>query len=234
MLPSRDEALWDCACECALRRVHRDCKHKFDSDACNRCSYYIKQYGDFSPTDARLYMMEAMKFAYMDKGDNTMRLICAAIVIGFIAFAVHAITTVNARIEQNRVAAGLAAPARTVNYKQEDQRDNIKDALLYTSDKLSIHTDVNKDGLVNCIDAAVLFYGRYPDKSKVAIESNFHPDGRMQHLFNVVMVNGVWRAVEPQAYWKGHASYWMKDIWGDAYDNRYNADETEVYRRYVK
>jgi len=235
MLPSRDGALWDCACECALRRiVYHDCKHKFDSDACNRCDVYIKHYGDFSPTDARLYMMEAGKFAYMNKEDKITRWLCASIIIGFFAFVVHAWITVDARIEQNRVAAGLAAPAKTINYKQEDQRDNIKDALLYTKDKLSAHTDVNKDGLVNCIDAAVLFYGRYPDKSKVAIESNFHPDGKMQHLFNVVLVNGVWRAVEPQAYWKGHASYWMKDLWGDAYDNRYNVDETERYRGYVK
>ena len=30
-------------------------------------------------------------------------------------------------------------------------------------------TDVNGDGLHNCIDAAVLFYQYYPDKSKVTI-----------------------------------------------------------------
>jgi len=81
MLPSREEA---------LRRMHRDCKHKFDSDACNKCSLYIKHYGNFSPTDARLYMMEAGKFAYMDKADRRVWWIIGGMFAAFIALVAYA------------------------------------------------------------------------------------------------------------------------------------------------
>jgi len=232
MLPSREEALWDCACECALRRiVHHDCKHKFDSDACNRCDVYIKHYGNFSPTDARLYMMEAGKFAYMSRSDRRVWwgigfMFAAAIAI--VAWANIQMDRKYAARQQQREVAEL------VHNAPVNSSSAVSDTLAYTKQRLEAKVDVNHDGLVNCIDAAVIFYGKYPYKQDVTIESNFHPDGRMSHLFNVVKINGVWRAVEPQAYWKGHASYWMKDVWGDAYDNRYNVDKTEQYRRYVK
>jgi len=234
MLPSRDEALWDCACECALRRVHHDCKHKFDSDACNRCNFYIKQYGDFSPTDARLYMMEAMKFAYMDRSDRRVWWGIGLMFAAAIALIVYAGIWEDRRLAKVHAEMGLSSPRAVAVTTKDKAQAAISSTLTYTQQQLNNKVDVNHDGLVNCIDAAVIFYGKYPYKQDVTIESNFHPDGRMSHLFNVVRINGVWRAVEPQAYWKGHASYWMKDIWGDAYDNRYNADETEVYRRYVK
>jgi len=234
MLPSRDEALWDCACECALRRQDRACKHRFGSMACNSCDVYIKQYGDFSPQDAKLYMMEAGKFAYSLKSDHRRYYIVFGMIAALIALVLFANAQERKRvareqevfsISQTLTAKGIPSSATVYPY--------ITDALIYTEQQLSNKVDVNGDGLTNCIDAAVLFYGHYPYKQDVTIESNFHPDGRMSHLFNVVRVNGAWRAVEPQAYWKGHASYWMKDVWGDAYDNRYNVDETEKYKKYV-
>jgi hypothetical protein len=61
--------------------------------------------------------------------------------------------------------------------------------------------DVNGDGLTNCIDAAVLFYKYWPgDKNEVCIEVNDNDNTGIHHAFNCVIVNGVWRAIEPQAY----------------------------------
>jgi hypothetical protein len=96
--------------------------------------------------------------------------------------------------------------------------------------------DVNHDMLVNCIDAALLFYQYYPDKSKVCIELNYNTTTKFNHLFNCVLVDGIWRAIEPQtyAYVTGRKSYWMKDIWGDKYDKQYNKDVTASYVRFVK
>ena len=69
--------------------------------------------------------------------------------------------------------------------------------------------DVNGDGLHNCIDAAVLFYQYYPNKNKVCIEINRNPKTGMYHLFNCVFTDGVWKAIEPQAYANNHSNYFM-------------------------
>ena len=93
--------------------------------------------------------------------------------------------------------------------------------------------DVNGDGKHNCIDAAVLFYQFYPDKSKVCIEVNRNPKTGMNHLFNCVFTDGVWKAIEPQAYASNHSNYFMWAAWGSQYDNSYNQDVTSEYLRYV-
>jgi hypothetical protein len=95
-------------------------------------------------------------------------------------------------------------------------------------------TDVNGDGLHNCIDAAVLFYQYYPNKSKVCIEVNINPNTEMNHLFNCVFTDGVWRAIEPQAYANNHSNYLMWAVWENKYDVKYNRDATDEYKRYVK
>ena len=95
-------------------------------------------------------------------------------------------------------------------------------------------TDVNKDGLYNCIDAAVLFYKYYPDKSKVCIEINVNPKTDMNHLFNCVFTDGVWKAVEPQSYYCNRSNYWMGAFWGNQYDKIHNRDETQKWKVYAK
>jgi len=95
-------------------------------------------------------------------------------------------------------------------------------------------TDVNGDGLHNCIDAAVLFYQYYPDKSKVSIEVNRNPNTKMNHLFNCVFTDGVWKAIEPQAYASKYSNYLMWAVWGNEYINTYNRDVTDEYKRYVR
>ncbi|MDR1839642.1 MAG: hypothetical protein LBQ93_08705 [Treponema sp.] len=95
-------------------------------------------------------------------------------------------------------------------------------------------TDVNGDGKNNCIDAAVLFYQYYPDKSKVCIELNVNPKTGMNHLFNCVFTEGVWKAIEPQSYANKHTNYLMWAVWGSQYDNSLNRDVTSDYIRYVK
>ena len=90
------------------------------------------------------------------------------------------------------------------------------------------------DGLVNCIDAALVFYKVYPNKNNVKIISNQHPDGRLNHMFNAVYIDGNWHYIEPQSAYKKHRKYWMGNVWGDRYDRKYNRDVTEEYRRYLK
>jgi hypothetical protein len=110
---------------------------------------------------------------------------------------------------------------------------NIDQTLRIVAEKWK-KTDVNKDGLYNCIDAAVLFYKHYPDKSKVCIEVNYNPDTGMNHAFNCVFTDGVWKAIEPQSYYTKHSNYLMWAVWGSEYNNKYNRDETEKYKVYAK
>ena len=95
-------------------------------------------------------------------------------------------------------------------------------------------TDANRDGLYNCVDAAILFYQYYPDKGKVCIEANNNQKTGMNHLFNCVFTDGVWKAIEPQAYANNFSNYLMWSVWGDKYDNSYNRDVTSEYLKYVK
>ncbi|MCL2208965.1 MAG: hypothetical protein FWC19_10115 [Treponema sp.] len=113
------------------------------------------------------------------------------------------------------------------------QHANVEQTLHIVAEKWK-STDVNRDGLYNCIDAAVLFYQYYPDRSKVSIIINVNPKTGMNHLFNAVLINGSWIAIEPQAYATNHRSYWMKDIWGNQYDNSYNSVALDTYSRYVR
>ena len=86
---------------------------------------------------------------------------------------------------------------------------NIDQTLRIVADKLRQKVDVDRDGKTNCIDAAVTFYKYYPDKSKVCIEINFNPKTGMNHLFNCVFTDGVWKAIEPQSYFTNHTNYFM-------------------------
>lgn len=94
--------------------------------------------------------------------------------------------------------------------------------------------DVNNDGLSNCIDAAILFYQYFPDKSKVCILVNKNEAQHFHHMFNAVLIDGVWRAIEPQAYWKNHVDYFMRAVWGNQYDHTLNRDVTAEFSKFVR
>jgi hypothetical protein len=92
--------------------------------------------------------------------------------------------------------------------------------------------DVNKDGLVNCIDYAVVFWELFPDKHAITISYNENVGG-VAHLFNVVYTSGRWRAVEPQAGRHKDRGFWMRDYWGSRYSPSENIDYTHHWKRYA-
>ena len=115
----------------------------------------------------------------------------------------------------------------------DSQHANIDSTLRIVAEKWK-KTDVNRDSLHNCIDAAVLFYKYYPDKNKVCIEINVNAKTGMNHLFNCVFTEGVWKAIEPQAYALNHKNYYMWSVWGNKYDNKHNRDVTEIWKIYAR
>jgi len=132
----------------------------------------------------------------------------------------------------NAVRASERASS-TPAIRNSSEHVNIDRTLRLVAEKWK-STDVNGDGLYNCIDAAVLFYQHYPDKSKVCIEVNRNSKTDMHHLFNCVFTDGVWKAIEPQAYANNYSNYFMWSVWGNQYDNAYNRDVTSDYVKYVK
>ena len=111
---------------------------------------------------------------------------------------------------------------------------DIQDTLNIVAAYMRRGVDVNKDGVTNCVDASIVFYRYYPRKNEVIITTNRNAATDFYHAFVVVLVNGVWRGVEPQAVFAGHSSYWMFDVWDERYDYTLNRTATRQYLPYVE
>jgi hypothetical protein len=219
--------------ECALQRQTKGCKAKFGSATCCHCKYYIASYVNAEPRHINLFMMEAEREVAIKlhtvKHNNTMAAAPVLVVLAFVALLV--VVWIRNERMADRIYKEKHGSPTTALTKQDD--------VWITMEKVAVEmrrkVDVNHDGLTNCIDAAILFYQYFPDKSRVTIELNYNPTTNMNHLFNCVLVNGFWRAIEPQARFKGWSqSYWMADVWGKEYDRQYNFDETDKWKKYAK
>ena len=232
--PSFSSTLYDTATECALRRQNRSCRNRFGSEACETCRLNIANYINADPRQVDLFMLQAETRANAVKSVGTTHRFVFALIIGIsLFFAWKGYTAEQARIERGRLRSiASTAQAQPTRPAPANIHVDIDRTLRRVEADLRKKVDVNRDGLINCIDAAVLFYQYFPDKSKVTISVN--RNGSFHHLFNVVNVNGTWRAVEPQAYWRNHSSYWMRDVWGKEYDSSFNRVVTDDYRRFVK
>lgn len=98
--------------------------------------------------------------------------------------------------------------------------------------------DLNYDGKVSSIDAAIAFYNNYPDKGACTIWCN----AKMNYVFNAVKVNSQWITVDPMAFilWPDNlVMYTMEALSSDleeydGYDPAYNYDAWYKYGRYCK
>ena len=192
--------------------------------ACNGCKFNVAEYGNFDPQQVKLFMLQAeTRASALHTSSKSHRIFFLAAII----FCLW--SGVTDRIANDRRAARYSMPQNIVN-----PVDDTQVTLNIVADQLRRGIDVNRDGLINCIDAAVLFYQHYPNKDNVTISVNDNPNTGMHHLFNVVLVDGVWRAIEPQAVFNGNRSYFMKDVWGSQYDASLNRVVTNQYKRYVR
>jgi len=93
--PTRDKAVWECALECALRRLkYKDCDKRFGSFACNDCRYYIKKYIDINvdPASIDLYMLQAEKEAceaVLDRKNRRVGWLVALVLIALTIFGFY-------------------------------------------------------------------------------------------------------------------------------------------------
>jgi hypothetical protein len=84
--------------------------------------------------------------------------------------------------------------------------------------------DMNRDGLINCIDYSITFRNLYGSKAKLIINRSYVHD--MNHMF--VIVEGL--HIEPQG---DENWYMMGQVWGVRYDEYCNKDVTKVWGQYI-
>jgi hypothetical protein len=115
----------------------------------------------------------------------------------------------------------------------------IEDTLWIVARYIDGGRDMTGNGKSNCEDAAILFYMYFPLKENVMIYANDNPNTGMSHAFNLVFIDGNWRAVEPMAYragfgWAERRTFFMRDIWGSVYDPAFNFNAWSDYGRFVR
>jgi len=197
--------------------------------ACLACRYNIAAYVNADPRQIQLFMLQCE----LDASELKLRAqppwLAIFFLLGVIGLLVFGHYKANQRYKQFIRAN---PPTRTL--KQVLPEDEVWATMKKVTIALNKRTDVNSDGKINCIDASVLFYQYFPDKNRVCIEVNYNPKTKWHHAFNCVKIDGVWRAIEPQAHLIQGSSYWMRDIWPNDYDVKNNQDQTEKYKVYVK
>jgi len=241
-------AVFNVAQDCSMRRIRGRCREKVGNFECNNCPHYIGRYADIEPRQMELYMyqsdVEAKKL--LRSNESSMRIarttnigiwLMYLFVFLLISGCVWTLTEPGYGTVGNswlgRLKQDVSTP-RNVVIPNLSPHQNIQATLQAVARDLNNKVDVNKDGLINCIDAAVLFYKYYPVKSDVCILVNKNDKTEMHHLFNGVLIDGVWRAIEPQGTWRYHSSYFMRDIWGNQYDSTLNKDVTNEYSRFAR
>jgi len=212
--------------------MNRRCKERFGGYACNDCKYNINRYTDADPRQVELFMVQAeMSAGVIQATDSGHHMVFIIFISLCLLFA-----WISYRNEKQQDSYTVNSVTNTILSSKggSTQHEIIMNTLRQVSKDHDRKIDVNKDGEINCIDAAILFYKYYPDKNNVCMEQNVNPSTKMNHLFNCVRINGVWKAIEPQSGFTNQHSYYMKDVWGAKYDNSKNKDVTRDYLQYVK
>jgi hypothetical protein len=231
-MPSERDSLWNVARECAAQRAHKCCKNEFGCIECNNCRYYLYNYANAEPAKINLLMLQAE-----DSVDALIRLNKSGTrtIIAFILLVIAIPIGLYFLANSEWFNGPLTPPAKgVVKAKYSDDESAIWDTLQKVAIGMTKKTDVNKDGKVNCIDAALLFYKYYPYKDRVTIEYNYNPSKDFNHMFNAVFIGGNWIAVEPQAKFCGYDVYRMKPIWDNQYEWTLNRDVTKEWLEYVR
>jgi len=224
-----------CAFKCAQRRSENICISQVCSSYCDNCSFFVKNY--FPPeTDeetVKLLMLKAEEKAWATILENQIH---AGFWVGFfvlliLVWALWYYDPFWTRYTMNQSNSPPPDIRGSIADTGAEQHANIDQTLRIVAEELWKGRDVNGDRQLNCIDATILFYHFFPDKSKVIIMGNVNPRQHLNHLFVSVFTDGEWKPIEPQAYYSRNDSYWMEDVWGDRYDVRYDKEDTKYWRR---
>jgi len=232
-MPSKQSLIWRVFLACAGNQ--KDTKCRFESEECTCCKYYAYNYINADPRDVKLLMFQAKNdINSLDSSLLGARIFIAVVTAIIITIIVGGVWLIHIRNKTLFSTPTASAPA--IVQKQPTYERYIRDTLYKVDTELNARKDINNDGKINCIDAAVIFYKYYPNKDDVRIYCNMNDSTNMNHLFNLVYTGTDWIGVEPQAKHAGwnEGVYRMSAIWGKKYDYRLNKDETNLWIKYVK
>jgi len=250
-LPLEQQTLNKLAMDCYDRRTYNnECPHTkyLETSLCSDCRYNVLRYVDADPRKAELFMIsaETQARAFHDaskEADKVWRGM-KRLVVGFILIFVGGLVimglvnnsykTTTKPINNSHKTTTKPVEPKNKRVKLGVVQGVVDTTLMKVAFDCAAKVDVNKDGVINCIDAAVLFYKYYPNKNEITIELNYNKATGMNHLFNLVLLNGVWTAIEPQAYVGTKGPILMKQVWESRYDPAYNKEVTNDYLRYVR
>ena len=231
-MPSLTSGIWNVALKCA--EYQRRCKCVFGSQQCVDCQLNIHSYIDIDARKANLIMLQARGEEYSltktIRGFNVYLIVLVLMLAGFVTLVVKLFREPSEPAISSEVYSSLVRAE--VNAKNDTERVWI--TCQRVTQDWKVGYDINRDGKLNCIDAALLFYKYYPYKDKVYIMSNVNTAKDMNHAFNLVLIDGNWTGVEPQADLAGYSSFRMTQVWGDRYDYRLNENVTAYWKNYMK
>jgi len=231
-----DDYICQCAVKCALRRSKNNCSSSFNSAYCVNCSFFVRNYlpAEVDDQAIELLMLKAEEEAWVTIMVNQKY---AGFAVAFLVsmFLAWTLWDYDPFWIRNRPSTTAPPPVArgVVTDTGTEQHANIDETLSKVAEELWKGRDVNWDRQLNCIDATIIFYHFFPDKSKVHIMSNVNPDNNFNHLFISVFTDGVWKTIEPQAYFSKNESYWMEDVWDSRYVKRYDREETKLWRWFL-
>ena len=87
--------------------------------------------------------------------------------------------------------------------------------------------DMNRDGLINCIDYSITFRNLYGSTAHLVINRNYI--NGMNHMF-IILYRPQQIHIEPQG---DENWYTMGQVWGVMYDKYCNTDVTDVWGQYI-
>jgi hypothetical protein len=151
------------------------------------------------------------------------RMICVAILLILILCSTSCVLLAELIIESIQTTNDRATPEITQQVLETSR-------FTMTATLNGGNYDVNTDSLVNCIDAAIVFYAHYwveYDKNAKIIW-NYNPNTQWSHLF-VAVPNGYGDFIYIESTVLGYKleDFEMNRVWGKAYNPIYNKDVTD-------
>jgi hypothetical protein len=195
------------------------------ANQCGACPFNVVLYTE-SMREAALIKTTAMvdahkKFEYQQNQSNAGigGLIIIVMIISWFVFTCSPKKTVNAPKNTAKTELVKAKPKNLSTLIKQVRQDL---------------RDVNDDGLLNCIDYAVIFYEKYNaafgEGAHIIVNQN-NPYSDMNHLFNAVETrDGSLIYVEPQSESTNTSP---DNFWGIKYNPEYNRDMTYFYKQYA-
>ena len=203
------------AYQCEAFKSQRACNQAY----CGNCQFNVSLYTADAREAVLIKTSAAIDFAkakQYESQDNMRNIIWGIVTIVLIVWAVSSFKSCTAPKKTALFPMASDPPTQSIPIPVQEQ------AVIDRAVRAVKETvfDINGDGLVNCIDYAIMFCMLHPQSTIVL---NKNPHTGMNHLFNGIQTSIGYIHIDPQ---NGKT---MEETWGSKYDQRYNENRTRYY-----